>query len=154
MFFFFFSLMLHIQHESPKGLHSHPGIQPSISILSASWQRGRDGELLTGSIKLLPKSHTHHLRPHLTGQSKSRGQSWVQPGRKVQASSREGNYGRETGIFGKQKCRWLQFSWKKGCRYQAWVSSAKNNNSSPPHRWWTLPQNLSPWHPKQPPPTD
>lgn len=73
LFFVFFSLMLHIQHESPKALYSHPGTQPSISMLSACWQRGRDGELRTGSIKLLPKSHAHHLRPHLTGQGKSHG---------------------------------------------------------------------------------
>lgn len=90
-------------------------------------------------IKLVPRSHTHHLCPHFTGQ----GKSWVQPGRKVQSPWRDGNYGKETRLFGKQKYSRLQLLWKKGCRYQVWVSSTKNNGSTPSHRRQTLPQNLS-----------
>ena len=39
------SLMLHAHHESPQGLPADPGTQPSISILSASWRKGRDAKL-------------------------------------------------------------------------------------------------------------
>lgn len=131
--------MLRAHHESPKGLRCHPGTQLAISTLSASWQRGRDAE--------------HHILAHQTCPQKSHSSplpSFHWPREVLNSARQEGTIplkGWElwegTRISGKQKYSRLQLLRKKGCSYQVWVSSTKNNGSTPSHRGRTSPQNLS-----------
>lgn len=136
----FFSLMLRVHHDH---IRVHIVTLGPTYLSQYCQPPGRGKSTTYWLIKLVPRSPTRQLFPPFTGQGKSHGQSWVQPGRKVLSSWRDGNYGKETGICGKQKYNRLQLLWKKGCRYQVRVSSTKNNDSTPSHRGGTLPRNLS-----------
>lgn len=122
---FFFSLMPRVHHQSPKGLHSHTGTQLPVSVLPASWQRGRDGRApRPGSTTVSPEiTHITSALSSLAQASHVASPEFSQAGRYNPPTGRKLEH-----LVNRNTVR-LQLQWQKGYRYQVCVSSTKNTDS-------------------------